>query len=223
MNITIFTFVLFLILPSQTGFAGTWSRLDSVTISFEGSIRSGDEDNLRKILQVNDRVLIVNSEGGDSDEGLKIGMLLFPRKLRIIVNGLCASACANYIFTAGSEKIILQGFVGFHGNMTAMLRQDWETTANQLRESGYTEEIVKVVHQQLRNSALAEQRFFSLIGVSQKLFDRTQKLDKGMGDGATYSFLCPSIETLKKYGIHNVSGRQDPYYRRELGLQNAVD
>jgi hypothetical protein len=47
-------------------------------------------------------------------------MALKPKRLDVVVDGVCASSCANYIFCAAKTKTIKHGFVGFHGNITAL-------------------------------------------------------------------------------------------------------
>ena len=52
-----------------------------------------------------------------------------------------------------------------------------------------------------------EKAFFDGLGISQDLFDRSQREDKGMGSG-TYSALLPKPATFERYGIQDVRGEQ---------------
>ena len=46
-----------------------------------------------------------------------IGEWVFDHQLDVIVDELCFSSCANYIFTAGKNKIIgKDAIVGWHGS-----------------------------------------------------------------------------------------------------------
>ena len=48
---------------------------------------------------------------------MKIGLWIFDHELDVIVDELCFSSCANYIFTAGKNKIIEKdAIVGWHGS-----------------------------------------------------------------------------------------------------------
>ncbi|QJR15087.1 hypothetical protein [Usitatibacter palustris] len=62
--------------------------------------------------------LVINSSGGDGAAGLKFGRWVWEHKLDVEVQGLCVSACANYVFPAGQKKIICPGsLVLWHGSM----------------------------------------------------------------------------------------------------------
>lgn len=59
----------------------------------------------------------VNSGGGVTDEGLKLGVWMVENNVDVVVDRLCFSSCANYIFTAGKNKIIMaDSIVGWHGS-----------------------------------------------------------------------------------------------------------
>lgn len=59
----------------------------------------------------------VNSGGGVTDEGLKLGGWMVEHNVDVVVDELCFSSCANYIFTAGKNKIIMaDSIVGWHGS-----------------------------------------------------------------------------------------------------------
>ena len=63
------------------------------------------------------RTIVINSPGGDIDVGMKIGTWVFDNELDVVVDTLCFSSCANYVFTAGRNKIIeAGGIVGWHGS-----------------------------------------------------------------------------------------------------------
>lgn len=144
--------------------------------------------------------------------------------MTVIVDGFCTSSCANYLFTVGFKKEIHKGWVGYHGNMTALLAQSWEENAKKMKEEYHlTDEQIEEMHQRLKNSAKLEQEYFATIGVNQSLFDRTQNPDKGMGNGTNYTFLVPKPETFERYGITNVIGIQDLTYGQDLGLNNIYD
>lgn len=57
----------------------------------------------------------VDSPGGDMASALEIALIIKNRKLNLIVDGRCFSACANYIFPAAENKTVLPGsFVAIH-------------------------------------------------------------------------------------------------------------
>jgi len=216
----VFTLLLF----SSSAFAGTWERVDETTLRFSGHIQSGDSESLESILKPEDKTLYLDSRGGDAEVGVRLALKILPNKMTVIVDGFCASSCANYLFTAGYKKEIRKGWVGYHGNMTALLAKDWDESVKEMKEKyNLTDEQIEEMYQRLLKSSDLEKSYFASIGVSQNLFDRTQTPDKGMGDGVGYTFLVPKPETFERYGILNVSGSQDLTYGAELGLNNLYD
>lgn len=60
--------------------------------------------------------VVVNSGGGDAEAALDIADWMIRSKARLIVDNLCFSACANYLFLAAVEKVVLpQSIVAWHG------------------------------------------------------------------------------------------------------------
>lgn len=203
--------------------AGIWSRIDEQSIRFDGPIKSGDFEGLEALLGKDDKTLFVDSTGGDVEVGLLIGFRLLPFKLRVVVDGLCVSSCANYIFAAGDIKEIRKGFVGFHGNATAVIFKYWGESVRDAKEEGMTDEEIEQVHLKLLELSKREQEFFATLGIQQDLFDRSQSEDKGMNNGESYHFLCPTPQTFKKYGFLNVQGQQDITYAPEIEMHNLLD
>jgi hypothetical protein len=217
-------FIWVLLLSPLTSMAGDWTRESDDTLKFSGKIEAGELDRFKLISSAEDRNLIVDSTGGDVEAGVRLGMELFKKKLTVIVDGLCVSTCANYVFTAGAKKEVKHGFVGYHGNIAAFLNKGWNKIASELRLQGTMSEIqIEDIHKRFTQSAQIEKEFLKLTGISQELFDKSQALDKGKGDGNEYHFLIPKLETFTKYGIANVSGIQDPNYSKELGLDSLYD
>ncbi len=63
------------------------------------------------------RKIVINSGGGDTIYGRKLGAWVLKRNMIVEVEGGCFSSCANYVFVAGRKKLIRQGaFVGWHGS-----------------------------------------------------------------------------------------------------------
>ena len=61
--------------------------------------------------------LIINSPGGETRSARRIGRWIHEHGVTVVVEELCFSSCANYIFTAAPKKIIRDGaYVGWHGS-----------------------------------------------------------------------------------------------------------
>lgn len=64
--------------------------------------------------------LVITSPGGDVMVGLDLGEWVHANGLDVRVPEYCLSSCANYVFTAGSRKIVASdAVVGFHGGMSS--------------------------------------------------------------------------------------------------------
>lgn len=206
-------------------FAGTWTRISPQVLQFEGVI---EEDEMKRFEESFDNqveVLYVNSPGGRTIVGLKIGQKLIGQKIKVIVEGECISACANYLFGAGAERVIKDGMVGFHGNLRAYVNglkyqeeqkltfRDgtlaifWILKMNLGKPKASDSEIMQTFehYQEMANQ---EDAFFQSLGISQALFDRSQRPDKGV-IGKKYSFLFPTIATFERYGFHGIIGNQN--------------
>jgi hypothetical protein len=188
--------------------AATWIVSAPDTISMQGEIEEGDAARLSNILTTNITKLVVNSNGGDAEEGLAIGKIILKRPIDVQVTGICVSSCANYIFTAARRKYIKDGIVGYHGNISAVLDEENSNFYQDLKESGSSDQEIADVVSRDKTLAKQESDFFHSLGISQAFFDRTQREDKGMGDGRVYCMLAPTAATFKKYGIGSVEGDQ---------------
>ncbi len=95
-------------------------RPDPSVICFSGPI---DETSGQRLSSVIRRAkgstatyLILNSSGGDAEVGLKLGASIAERNITSVVDGVCASSCANYLFLGARRRAILKGsLLVFHG------------------------------------------------------------------------------------------------------------
>jgi hypothetical protein len=51
----------------------------------------------------------LRSPGGEVISAMELGREIYKRKLDVIVDGPCASSCANYLFIAGAQKSVVEG------------------------------------------------------------------------------------------------------------------
>ncbi len=81
-----------------------------------GDIQEGD--GAVKTLNLNHKikVIVANTLGGDAETAIDIADLMLDRNISLIVDGVCGSSCANYLFFAASEKHVTKGsLVLWHG------------------------------------------------------------------------------------------------------------
>ena len=165
--------------------------------------------------------LIINSGGGSTVYGRKMGRFIFNTKLDVEVEKLCFSSCANYIFPAGKNKIIQEdAFVGWHGNeyqafiigplenktASEFIKDETEQAIkNATKDQGLSEETINTsieqVFKQRVDSLKDEKSFFEYIGVDKFVsLLGLKELFLQKKHGFTYS-----IEDMERFNITNVT------------------
>lgn len=90
------------------------------TMNYEGSITEEANTQLFKLYKQSEtkpQNLKVSSPGGNVMLGLELGNWIFDRQLNVIVDRVCASSCANYVFPAGKTKYLHKhSALIWHGN-----------------------------------------------------------------------------------------------------------
>jgi hypothetical protein len=205
---------------------GTFVRFDKDTLKFEGHIERGTYAKYLEAIDDEVKTMIINSPGGDTYDGVRIGLDMAKRNIDVIVDGVAGSSAANYLFNAGKSKTIC-GFVGFHGN-AGTSKEDRKALARSFRAlsakaGGSREQTSKRLQEFMKvkdETVKLEKEFFTRLGISQKLFAVTQKESKGLAPelNLKFEFLLPSVKTMGKFGIRNVEGRQDVELAERLGL-----
>jgi len=115
--------------------------------------------------------LIITSYGGEVEAGIELGRWVFDRGIEVIVSGYCFSSCANYVFTAGSRKVIQPGaVVAWHGNyhhlyQTGLWRDD--VSARMKRTNETLKKAEEHVMQEVRRLVNLEKSYFNTINVNQ--------------------------------------------------------
>ena len=182
--------------------AGEWTRTSSTTITFHGVIEKGELSRFLAIYRSSDTTLIVDSTGGQMDAALEIGKTLLNNpNLTVVVRGICASSCANYLFLAGQTKVIDHGIVGFHGNWKAMYESEKFRKEAATIQPGPRAKLLAWHRQKVKE----ESEFLRRAGAAQELFDKTQREN----DQGSYDIYLPGPSVFRDYGIRNVIGNQD--------------
>lgn len=202
--------------------SGQWTRVDKRTIALTGNIDSGNLFRFKLVFDEDVRTVVLNSGGGYTYEAIQIGMILKDAEVNVVVNGLCLSSCANYLFTAGRQKTIVDGIVGFHGNTRTLSVQEGVEENSEVLPEGMNEAAQDSYETELEQTIAWENIFFKELGINQTLFDRTQRDDKGMDDGETYAFLLPTHTTFLRYGIRNVKGEQSLAVKRDVEAELSM-
>jgi hypothetical protein len=92
------------------------SQIDG-NIFYNGMITKEGSDELLGILRKQKtKHFYINSIGGSSEEGLRIGEYVQINNISVTVAGRCYSSCANYIFLASkNRKVVIGSKIGLHG------------------------------------------------------------------------------------------------------------
>ena len=86
-------------------------RIDSESLAIVGIIDSSTPDEFRRILNSDSKIkrIHLRSGGGIANAAMEMGRDIRKRRLDIVVDDRCYSACANYLFIAGIRKSVVQG------------------------------------------------------------------------------------------------------------------
>jgi hypothetical protein len=106
-------------------------RIDSKTIKISGPILEPMFRHINDVLTPETSIIQLAPEGVDTPEASKvadIAELMMARKMGLVVDGVCLSSCANYLFVAAETRKVLSGsVVGWHGgysNAKTVLKED---------------------------------------------------------------------------------------------------
>lgn len=218
--------LLALLLLAGPAAAGVWTKTGPGTLSFKGPIIEGEYDRFAAVFDGSIKEIVVDSGGGHTDEGIRIGHAIAAADIKVTVTGVCLSSCANYLFAAGHRREIRGGVVGYHGNVQACFgtpAKRAESIADLKKRFHMTDEDIRLNLEREDREIAEEARLLRIMGVSQGLFERTCTDDKGMGDGGHYAFLLPKRVTFEKYGLWGIVGEQDPAVMKTLPFPYALD
>lgn len=186
--------------------------------------------------------LVINSNAGESDVSRRVGLWVHEHDVTVVVDHVCFSSCANYVFTAAPRKLIRSGaIVGWHGSeqspkYIAQARgltirelidevvelnldqaiQDEEAAGGEARP-----ELVRArLHSSftaLFNDTRAEQAFLELIGVPvDALVYGLMPGRYGRTDAAPVDGWTFTLEGMARLGIDNVAYEGPGEYGRDL-------
>lgn len=91
-------------------------------IIIAGTITEDTYKEFVKHLNASTNELIISSEGGKSKPALEIARIIQNRGIKVTARKLCLSACASYIWMAGSEKSVEKNtLLAFHGSALSLV------------------------------------------------------------------------------------------------------
>ena len=130
---------------------------------------------------------------------MELGRWLYNNQVHLIVNGTCASACANYVLTAAPSTLVMKGseVLWFGGAM----RDEWDT-------DGFDQEELEQWQQSLTLWRQHEDAFFALVAVNPKItmfehLNKREKLQKAGCDTSKAAWIY-HIDDMQKLGLNNI-------------------
>jgi len=200
--------------------------IEGTTVTYRGPIT---EENTQLFLDLvkgkNLKTLMITSGGGDINTGMDMGRWIFKNEIDVVVEGMCMSSCANYIFTAGKKKIIRPGaIVAWHGNALqnggdwekSFLRSIQEAINGLPPEERDKVDIAKAMEgamEYIKECKRKQAAFFQEIGVDEYVC-RVGSEESGARD-----FFILSVEDMERFGIREIQA-PDMYYNTDLSRFN---
>jgi len=194
-------------------------KIQSQFISYDGWLNEANNKRLFEVFDSAEKTptwLTVNSRGGSVEYGLELGEWIVENGLSVYIPQLCASSCANYVFTAGKQVVLNENaIIGWHGSPVI---DDLVagTPQAKVRRDGVLESL-RTMKPDLVNPRrfwnkirIRNRRFFRKIGVHPVVTSLTEVADESSLDrirkAGTYSSYLAylSIEDMKYFGIDHV-------------------
>jgi hypothetical protein len=200
--------------------------LEGTTVAYAGKITDRNIERFMDTVKGKKvSTLVISSSGGEINEGMEMGEWVFDNHVDVVVERMCMSSCANYVFTAGRQKTIrANSIVAWHGSIlqkSGMSDADVRAAAtkayDQLPDGEKRkidlEDFVKQTIQRMReyqvNSTTRQAQFFRKIGVEEYVC-RVGNEKYGAKD-----FFLLSVRDMAQFGILNV---QAPENYEEIDL-----
>jgi hypothetical protein len=162
-------------------------------------------------------VLSIRSPGGEVNAGMTLGAWVHAHKLNVKVMEFCLSACANYVFPAGSKKIISNfAVIGYHGGprdpSKLQLGAEAQAAYDALDAAGQKAFMDEIAEMSSRDGR-RESAYFREIGVSADISSLGQQAQYAQftranpgSAGWTYS-----LEGFDLLGVHDISVINPPW------------
>jgi hypothetical protein len=185
------------------------------TVTYAGLL-SGD--NVARLFDMVDgqrvSTLVITSSGGEINAGMTLGEWIFDNQLDVVVEHMCMSSCANYVFTAGRHKTISQNaLVAWHGNalqqdlglddsvraaLTSALAELPEVERALLDTEAMIAQAIAQTRDYQARSQVRQAQFFARIGVDEYLC-RIGNEEYGASD-----FFALPVSDMARFGVRDV-------------------
>lgn len=207
-----------LLLMCVAGFAHAgWSRISKDEIRLDGEIGRDSYREYMRVAEGGFSRVSLNSGGGLPLVALNIAEDLVLRQVEIVVDGVCMSACANYLAISGRELAVsCDSVLAWHGTLGSVADEKMK-----MKASGVPDELINVYAAWLGDFQVREDRFFKMAGVDKDILSDSvvaiAEVSAGLRPSFSfddvsgeYSFTTvapiwvPDVSMLRSYGV-NVS------------------
>ena len=228
-----------LALMCVSGFAHAgWNRISKDEIRLDGEIGRDSYAEYMRIAEGGFSKVSLNSGGGLPLVALSIAEDLVARRVEIVVDGICMSACANYLAVSGIRlSFSCESLLAWHGTLGSIVEE-----RTKMKVSGVPDELIDVYAEWLADFKVREDRFFNLAGVDQGILSdstlATAEVSAGLRPSFSfddvsgeYSFTTvapiwiPDVSTMRSYGISAFSDcgcRTDAELRQSMA-KHGID
>jgi hypothetical protein len=194
---------------------GVTVRRDGASVRYSGEMTEAGLAALKTLTDGREvRSLEVDSAGGEIMVGMDFGDWVLERRVEVIVDALCLSSCANYVFTAAPIKTIRPGgVVAWHGSARQRgLMQQLEAIIDEqvnglampsAQKAQRRARMRENTSEYLRGAQARQDSFFARIGVDERV---TRIGNEDYGVKGMY-FL--SVPDMARFGIDNVNAAPD--------------
>ena len=111
-------------------------------------------------------IIVVDTGGGEVDAGLDMADAIAARQATVIVDGICASSCANYLLPASSRRVIsTNGVLAFHGGAVDIPADALRTLLKPIAPPDQLDEVVASVRQENAARLARQSRFETSVGM----------------------------------------------------------
>lgn len=175
-------------------------HIEGRTLYFNGEITAQKVEQAIELANVQPNgivALMIDSDSGEYRPAMELGRWVYSNQVHLIVNGTCASACANYVLTAAPSTLVMKGseILWFGGAMS----DEW-------LKDGFDQQELEQWHQSLSLWRQQEDAFFALVDVNPKItmyghMNQREKLQKA-GCNADAAAWMYHIDDMQKLGLN---------------------
>ncbi len=155
--------------------------------------------------------LHIDSGGGSARAGIIFGSWVYKNKIKVTIDNLCFSSCANYIFTAADNLYINKNsLIGWHGGAFQeyfRVHMRWYEYAIPNRQEN------KESYEALKRESWKKEEtaFFDMINVDQKITTYGQLREYNCQHLTRANGWNYSLDDLKKLGVNNITMEDDDF------------